>query len=76
MVTAHRPQELTMTLTLNANTTVAAKLALWTAENPTAVRLVLFALPLALAVASAALTHHPLFFLPPTGSGSGGCGGC
>ena len=65
-----------MTLTLNANTTIAAKLALWTAENPAAARLVLFALPLALAVASAAITHRPLFFLPPTGSGTGGCGGC
>ena len=65
-----------MTLTLNANTNLAAKLALWTAENPAAARLVLFALPLALAVASAAITHHPLFFMPPTGTGTGGCGGC
>ena len=65
-----------MTLTLNANTSLAAKLALWTAENPAAARLVLVALPLALAVASAAITHHPLFFMPPTGTGTGGCGGC
>ena len=65
-----------MTLTLNANTTLAAKLALWIAENPAAARLVFFALPPALAVAGAALNHHPLFFLPPTGSGTGGCGGC
>ena len=64
-----------MTLTLNANTSLAARLALWTAENPAA-RLVFFALPLALAVAGAALSHQPLFFLPPTGSGTGGCGGC
>jgi hypothetical protein len=65
-----------MTLTLTPNTSLAAKLALWTAENPAAARLVLFALPLALAAAGAAITHHPLFFLPPTGGGTGGCGGC
>ena len=65
-----------MTMTLNAQSSLAAKLALWTAENPAAARLVLFALPLALAVAGAAITHHPLFFMPPTGSGTGGCGGC
>lgn len=65
-----------MTLTLNANASLAAKLVLWTAENPAAARLVLVVLPLALAVASAAITHHPLFFMPPTGTGTGGCGGC
>ena len=65
-----------MPLTLTANTTIAAKLALWTAENPMAARLVLFALPLALTAASLAFTHHPLFFLPPTGGGTGSCGGC
>ena len=65
-----------MTLTLNANASLAAKLVLWTAENPAAARLVLVVLPLALAVASAAITHHPLFFMPPTGTGTGGGGGC
>ena len=76
MVAAHRLQELTMTLTLNAQTSLAARLALWTAENPATARIVFFALPLALAMASAAISHRPLFFLPPTGSGTGGCGGC
>ena len=57
------------------NNTAAAKIAMWTAENPLITRLALVALPLAVALAMAAYGHYSPFTLPPTGAGGGGCGG-
>ena len=66
-----------MTISLSNNTnTVAATLAAWTAENPTAARFIMLALPVAIALASAALNHHPVYYMPPTGGGGGGCAPC
>lgn len=63
-----------MTLNLSTNT-AAAQLAIWTAENPTVTRLIMLALPLALAVAAGVLSQHPVYFMPPSGGGAG-CGPC
>jgi hypothetical protein len=62
-----------MTLSLTTTNTVAAEFVAWTAENPAAARLILLAVPLAVAVATAILSHHPVLFMPPSGGG-GGCG--
>ncbi len=62
-----------MTLSLTTTNTAAANLVAWTAENPTAARLIMLALPVAVAVATAVLSHHPVYFMPPSGGG-GGCG--
>jgi hypothetical protein len=68
-----------MNLTLLVNT-AAAKVAVWTANNPTLTRVAVLAVPLAAALLTAILAHHPVYASPspnpPCGTGCGGCGGC
>jgi hypothetical protein len=49
------------------------KLALWVNENPTATRLALFVLPVAIALAAALLTGSTVYACPAGSSGTGGC---
>jgi hypothetical protein len=54
----------------------ATKVAIWTATNPLASRLLMLALPVTLAAAAAVITRHPIIIAPACGgSGSGGLGG-
>jgi hypothetical protein len=54
---------------------VATKVAIWTATNPLASRLLMLALPVTLAAAAAVVSGHPIMPYQPCGSGSGGTGG-
>ena len=63
-----------MTLSLTTSNTVTAQFVAWTAQNPTAARLIMLAVPLAVAIATAVFSRHPVYFMPPSGGG-GGCGG-
>jgi hypothetical protein len=49
------------------------KVALWINENPTATRVAMFVLPVALALGLALLTGNTAYACPAASSGSGGC---
>lgn len=49
------------------------KLALWMNENPTATRMALLVLPVAIALAAALMTGSTVYACPAASSGSGGC---
>ena len=49
------------------------QVALWINQNPTATRVAMFALPVAIALAAALLTGSTVYACPAGSSGSGGC---
>lgn len=49
------------------------QVALWLDQNPTATRVALFVLPVAIALAAALLTGSTVYACPSGSSGSGGC---
>jgi hypothetical protein len=59
-----------MQLTARFNT-AASQLSVWAAQNPTATRVILFALPFVIAAITALATNQPLYACPTTN----GCGG-
>jgi heme/copper-type cytochrome/quinol oxidase subunit 1 len=59
-----------MELATRLNTT-AAKLSVWTTQNPTATRLILLALPVVVAAITALATQQPVYACPV----QSGCGG-
>jgi hypothetical protein len=65
---------MSLSLPFNQNS-LTSQIISWTAANPVITRFALLALPVAAGLAMAALGQHGFHFLPPTGGGSGGCGG-
>jgi N-acetyl-beta-hexosaminidase len=49
------------------------QVALWIEQNPTATRVAMFVLPVAVALAAALLTGSTVYACPAGSSGSGGC---
>jgi hypothetical protein len=69
----HTPKEL-YAMTASAKIQFAGtQVALWMNQNPTATRVVLFVVPVAVAVAAALLTGSTVYACPAGSSGTGGC---